>query len=106
MKDGRYALRFSANGYQGSGHVDVDGSKLVGGDGAYRLEGSLQDGRQHVTGSFNVTLEPTAVANARVPRQFSLQMSGTASEYDFSLLGIGPLGLIVEMVGAYGGRSV
>ena len=105
MKDGNYELLFSADGYSGRGHLVVDGTKAVGGDGQYRVEGNLQDSRQHITASFNVSIEPAVVANARVPHQFSLQMTGIATDRDFSLIGIGPLGLIVEFNCSYRGTA-
>lgn len=105
MKNGRYDLCFSADGYNGRGHLVVDGKTVSGGDGQYRLEGSLQDGRQHITASFNVSMDPSIVRNARMPSQYSVQMSGTATDDDFTLIGIGPLGLIVEINGSYAGTS-
>ena len=101
MKDGYYDLCFSANGYVGTGQLTLDGHKAKGSDGAYRLEGNLFDGSQHISAVFNVLMEPRILRNRRIPAHYTLQMEGTARGSDFELIGIGPIGLIVAISCAY-----
>jgi hypothetical protein len=103
MKDGNYDLCFSADGYTGHGSLVLEGMRASGGDDHYTLEGSLTDTRQNITAVFDVLMPPRFVPNSRLPDHYSLQMTGTASDGDFSLIGTGPLGLIVEIDCSYNG---
>jgi hypothetical protein len=103
LKDGNYDLCFSADGYTGLGSLVLDGQRAKGSDGRYQLEGNLFDGAPHITAVFNVLMQPRLVKNTRIPTHYSLQMSGTAKDESFSLIGTGPLGLIVEISGSYAG---
>lgn len=103
MKDGHYDLCFSADGYTGHGALVLDGQKARGSDGGYRIEGNVFDGSQHINAVFNVSMQPSVVHNARIPTHYSLQMTGTRGDSDFTLIGTGPLGLIVEISCSYTG---
>jgi|GEM_PF-1681649 len=103
MKDGNYDLCFSADGYVGRGSLSLDGAHASGSDGRLKLDGNLLDGSRHVTAVFNVSTTKRLLRNAHIPDHYSLQMTGTATDNDFSLIGTGPLGLIVEITCSYVG---
>jgi hypothetical protein len=105
MKDGNYDLCFSADGYVGRGSLSLDGAHASGSDGRLKLDGNVLDGSRHVTAVFNVSTAPRLIGNALIPDHYSLQMTGTATETDFSLIGTGPLGLIVEITCSYVGPA-
>jgi hypothetical protein len=103
MKDGNYDLCLSADGHEGRGSLVLDGRKAKGSGGHYKLEGSLFDGSRNISAVFNVLMHPRIVGNSNIPAHYSLQMTGTALDDDFSLIGTGPLGLIIEISCSYAG---
>jgi hypothetical protein len=103
MKDGHYDLCLSADGYSGRGSLLLEGRRARGSDGHYRIQGNVFDAAQHINAVFSVLMPPALIANARVPEHYSLQMTGTADDAGFTLIGVGPLGLIVEIACSYKG---
>jgi hypothetical protein len=101
MKDGHYDLCLSTDGYDGRGSLVIEGKHIEGGNDQFEFEGHLSDARQNITAVLNVLMDALVVPNSRLPRQFSLQMTGTATDDDFSLIGTGPLGLIIEIDCSY-----
>ena len=97
MNDGVYALRFSADGYEGDGTFALQRNRGHGGNGLFRVEGHLVEKQNRLTAIVNVLMQPAAVHNARLPEHYSLNMTGTSSGDAFSLIGIGPLGVIVDL---------
>jgi hypothetical protein len=103
MKDGHYDLCLSADGYSSRGLLLLEGRRARGSDGRYRIQGNVFDGARHINAVFSVLMPPALVANACMPENYSLQMTGTADDAGFTLIGVGPLGLIVEIECAYKG---
>ncbi len=97
MKDGVYALHFSADGYSGNGTFDLQHNRGQGHDGTFKLEGHLVEKQNRLTAIFNVLMVPAALRNSRLPEHYSLNMTGTSNENDFALIGTGPLGVIVDI---------
>jgi hypothetical protein len=101
VKDGTYDLVFSANGHDTRASLQFDGRRARASEGEIHLEGNFVNAERHLTAVFDVLMAPCLLRNARIPERYSVQMSGTGSERDFNLIGIGPLGLIVEIAGSY-----
>ncbi len=98
MADGRYALRFGANGYEARGSLTIDGGRVQGGDGTCRIEGNVAESAGQVSAVINVEIPHELVGNARLPDHFSLRLTGATNDRGFHLIGIGPLGVIVDLV--------
>lgn len=97
MKDGTYAMRFSADGYDGEGTFLLQDNRGQGDDGKFKLEGHLIERNSNLTAIFNVLMTPAATMNSRLPEHYSLNMTGTTSDRGFTLIGTGPLGVIVDI---------
>ncbi len=103
MKDGIYELQFSADGYDGLGEMVLKDNRGKSQDRHLRLEGHLTESRSSLTALVNVLMTPAMVRNARLPEHYSLNMAGTANDGEFSLIGIGPIGIIVDLKGTWRG---
>lgn len=103
MKDGIYEFRFSADGYDGFGEMILKDNRGKGEDRYFRIEGHLMENRSSLTAVVNVLMAPATVRNARLPEHYSLNMTGTANDSEFSLIGIGPIGVIVDLKGTWRG---
>ena len=97
MKDGRYSMHFSAAGYDSEGTFLLQGNRGRGDDGQFKLEGRLMERSNNLTASFDVLMTPAATMNSRLPAHYSLDMTGTANDEGFTLIGTGPLGVIVDI---------
>ena len=97
MKDGRYNMSLSADGYTGKGDLSLNDNRGQGHDGKFKVELHLQGQGPKLAGIANVLMSPHVVHNSRMPEHYSLSMTGTEAENSFSLIGIGPLGLIIEI---------
>ena len=97
MKDGTYSMHFSADGYDGDGTFLLKHNHGEGNDGKVRLEGRLVERSNRLTASFDVLMTPTAPVNAWLPKRYSLDMTGTTNDNGFTLIGTGPLGMIVDI---------
>ena len=103
MKDGVYELQFSADGYNGLGEMVLKDNRGKGQDEKVRIEGHLMENRSSLSAVVNVLMAPATLRNARVPAHYSLTMTGTADDGGFSLIGIGPIGIIVDLKGTWRG---
>ncbi len=97
MKDGTYSMHFSASGYAGKGTFLLQDNHGRGDDGRFKLQGHLRERSNNLTASFDVLMTPAATMNSRLPEHYSLDMIGTANDDGFTLIGTGPLGLIVDI---------
>jgi hypothetical protein len=101
MKNGNYDIRLSAGSYAGNGVMEVVNDHGLGHDGVYKLEVRLQGAGSKLTSTTSINMSPEVVRNWHLPARYSLSMVGTEREEDFSLLGTGPLGLIIELNGQW-----
>ena len=97
MRDGSYDIVFSADGYAGTGCAVVAGDAITGSDGSYAFSGALRGSGQSLTAVVHVHLSAESRPNARLPSDFSMPMTGSAKDDGFTLIGAGPLGLIVQI---------
>ncbi len=97
MQDGDYEMHFSADGFQSRGALRLDAGRAVGGDGHYGVDGNCVDSAGQLSAVFNVRMPPRLLGNTRIPEHFSLRMTGATTAQGFQLIGIGPLGVIVEI---------
>jgi len=97
MKNGQYKICLKADGYSGEGDLSLSDDHGQGHDGAYAVELELHGKGPSLNGIARIIMSPAVVHNSRMPERYSLPMSGVDHEDAFSLIGIGPLGLIVEL---------
>ena len=105
MRDGKYALRLSADGYVGDGQFTMRDNRGQGHDGRFKVEGHLIERPATLDAIFNVLMEPDALGNSEMPDHYSLQMTGATRDDHFNVIGVGPLGLIIEITGEWAGSS-
>ena len=98
MKDGRYAMQFSADGYVDDGVLSIERDVAVGSGRGVWLEGDVVDAGQKLTATLSVSMDPGTLKNTRVAGAFQMTMHGAIADGGFNLYGVGPLGLIVEIV--------
>ena len=101
MRDGTYALRFSADGYLGNGCFTMHDNRGEAHEGRLRIDGHLIERPATLDAIFNVSMDPEMIGNSGMPSRYSVQMNGAASDDGFSVIGVGPLGLIVEISGEW-----
>lgn len=97
MKDGHYNLSLTADGYCGIGELSLNDNRGQAQDGKFKIQLHLQGQGPKLAGIANVLMSPQVLQNSRLPEHYSLNMTGTERGDSFSLIGIGPLGLIVEI---------
>ncbi len=97
-EDGRFSCRLDAGTYRGFGWAEVKGKTVLGGDGTYSFTGILQGRSDRIAATLTVSLDPGAKPHALIASDFDARMEGTADAKSFTLLGTGPLGIIVEIV--------
>jgi hypothetical protein len=103
MKDGGYVIVFSAGGYRGTGELVLEGNRGRGRQGRCEMELQLNGAGPKLTGVATVLMDASAIHNAMIPLRFSVALTGVEREDTFSLIGIGPLGMIVEIDGEQAG---
>jgi hypothetical protein len=99
MRNGKYAIDFSAGDFDGSGWLSAEDNQVQGGDTTYRLKGEIVTASDRAEGQFNVVMEQALTLNSQMPLTFSFSAVGTTSDAEFSLIGVGPLGMIIELSG-------
>ena len=99
MMDGIYSLWLRGSELNSDGVGTIRSNRLEGHDGVFKLSGSISRRGDHALGDFQICFAESAVANSHLPLRFSLSTTGTAGPSTFSLLGAGPLGLIIELSG-------
>ncbi len=98
MRDGTYALQFSADGYECATSMRMQANQVEGSDSDFRVMGGVRPKGNHAEGTFDIVINIGVLQNGSLPSKFTLKTTGSASDTDFDLVGAGPLGLIVELV--------
>ena len=101
MKNGDYVMVFSADGHESDGRLNLDRGFAVGGDGSYELSGQIAEAGRNLIGTIQVSLAPGMSPNKKISDSFALHMNGKADDNGFTLIGAGPLGIIVELTCSY-----
>jgi hypothetical protein len=98
MKNGCYSMQFSAGGFVESGTLSVANLEAEGHGQRFGIRGRLANTGQRLTASMTVETFPGSLRNRFIGHTFTLSMQGVDAEGQFSLCGVGPLGVIVELV--------
>ncbi len=110
MKSGTYSMRLDCAGHSGLGTLVLDGIWAKGSDARYRIEGQLTHSGTHLIAALTIDLTPGIPSDFPIKQLFACSMTGSGGEDSFVLYGIGPLGLIIEIVcqwaGTVGSRGV
>ena len=101
MKNGEYRMLFSADGHTSDGRLNVEGGFAEGGDGSYTLTGQVAEAGRQLIGTFNIALAPGMSPNKKIREAFEIHMSGREDDEGFTMIGAGPLGIIVEITCRY-----
>lgn len=102
MRDGVYVLRLTASVFESTAKALIRQNHIVSQGESFQLSGTVTRTSSHAVGTFSVQLEPDAVGNGSLPHEsFTLVANGLADQSEFDLVGAGPLGLIVELIGAW-----
>ena len=101
MKDGQYSMVFSADGHTSDGRLHLAEGRATGGDGSYRVSGRIAEAGRNLIGLIEVELAPGMSPNAKIDEAFEVKMHGKADDAGFTLIGAGPLGIIVELTCSY-----
>ncbi len=99
IDDGLYTLRLAAAGDQAEVPLSVRQNVVRGGDAAHVLRGEFTVTGDGLHATIEVTCAPDRCRRTGGSRSFTLRMFGHATEQGFDVIGVGPLGLIVEMAG-------
>ena len=100
MKDGQYEFHFVALGKDRVGRVNLKGNLVEGGDPLHAVRGQLSRAGANVLASFEVAWRspPAHRAGEEAP-SYTIRMFGSGTHTEFSVIGLAPLGLIVEFRG-------
>ena len=101
MRNGDYRLLFSADGHTSDGRLSLENGIVAGGDGSYTVYGQVAEAGRNLIGSFDVALAPGMSPNRKIPESFVVHMNGKEDDGGFTLIGAGPLGIIVEITCRY-----
>lgn len=96
MKDGIYDFCFSALNRRHHGSIEVRDNVAEGGDPVHAVRGQVSRAGTNLVASFEVSRRGDASLSA-----YQLKMSGTGTQTEFNVIGLGPLGLIVECHGTW-----
>ena len=97
MRNGDYRLLFSADGHTSDGRMTIAQGFATGGDGSYLLNGQVAEAGRHLIGTFDISLAPGMSPNKKIEESFVVHMNGKEDDAGFTLIGAGPLGIIVEI---------
>ncbi len=103
MRNGEYKMIFSADGHASDGRLHVASGFATGGDGSYTLSGQVAEAGRNLIGTFDVSLAPGMSPNREIAAEFVVHMNGREDDSGFTLIGAGPLGIIVEINCRYDG---
>jgi hypothetical protein len=99
MRNGRYSISFRADGYEASGVMEFKDGHGAGHETAYRITLDLVDSGPRCAGNVEVAMDPSAVRNTSIPREYSVPVTSSCDEDGFNVIGVGPLGIIVDLTG-------
>lgn len=102
MKDGRYDFHFVALTHDHQGQVSLRGNLVEGGDAMHAVRGQLSRAGANLLASFEVFWKtPTNPWRSQPADGYTIKMFGTGTHTTFNVIGLGPLGLIVEFHGTW-----
>ena len=104
MKDGQYDFHFVALGRDRIGKISLKGNLAEGGDGLHAIHGQLSRAGANMLASFEVVwrTRPAHRVDEAAP-SYTIKMFGSGTDTEFSVIGLAPLGLIVEFHGHWRG---
>jgi hypothetical protein len=97
MKDGDYRMLFTADGHSSDGRLILSRGFANGGDGSYTVAGQVAEAGRNLIATFEINLAPGMSPNRKIAESFEVHMQGKEDDDGFTLLGAGPLGMIVEI---------
>ncbi len=103
MKSGDYSMCFSCDGYKGFGQLTLDGLLAKGRVEGNRLEGQISEAGRKLLAAIVIDLAPGVSGHRSIAGVFTCSMNGSASNDDFFLYGVGPLGIIIEIICQWAG---
>ncbi len=103
MKEGIYNVHLSADSYDGEALINVEGRRGEGRDGVWQIAVNFTEFGARCGANAVIDMPPDVVHNSRIPAHYAVDLNGSSDEESFSLLGIGPLGLIIELKGQWTG---
>lgn len=101
MKDGLYDFHFVALNEDRRGHVTVKGHLVDGGDPLHVIRGQLSRAGTNLLASFDVHRRATPEHDSAETPHYTIKMFGSGTATQFTVIGVGPLGLIVEIHGTW-----
>lgn len=102
MKDGLYDWRFVALDKDSRGTVRVRRNLVDGGDPLHTVRGQVSRAGANMLASFEIQWRtPPVHAVEGGPTSYTIRMFGSGTDTEFSLIGLGPVGLIVELQGTW-----
>jgi hypothetical protein len=104
MKNGQYSARLQCGDFQTSGPLLLNGEVARLSGPQCEVEGQIAQAGQRLVASFTIELAPGVTGNAFIGGIFACPMTGTGENDSFSLYGLGPLGLIVEITCQWSGE--
>jgi hypothetical protein len=98
MNSGRYAMKLNAGDCVAEGLLDLDGAMASSICPEVRIEGQISQAGKHLIGALTLEVPHCSIGNSLIGDLFAVPMIGSGTETHFTLHGLGPLGLIVELV--------
>jgi hypothetical protein len=99
MQDGNYDIRLKADGFNGAGALNLTGDEGEGGSHDFSIRLHMGGAGPSATGALTIAMDSANVHNTSIPPTYAVAMTGSSSADQFALLGVGPIGLIVELLG-------
>ena len=104
MKNGEYSARVQCGDFRTTGILLLNGELATCSGPHHRIEGQIGQAGQRLVASLTVDLAPGVTGNAFVRGIFACAMTGSGETDSFNLYGLGPLGLIVEIICQWSGE--
>ncbi|MEO8936615.1 MAG: hypothetical protein ABI277_04545 [Burkholderiaceae bacterium] len=97
MKEGSYAMSLNAGGHSGNGEVSLKKHMLIGRDRSYIVSGQIAEVGNTLIGSVLFIPVVNMLIDEQVRGKFLVSVTGIAEQERFTLIGLGPFGLIFEV---------
>jgi hypothetical protein len=98
MKSGRYAMQFRADDLLDSGVLSIVGPEADGHGKRFSVRGNVMCAGPHLIASMTVAVAQRTDGDPSSDDTYTVSMRGVASDGHFSLRGVGPLGIVVEII--------
>ena len=79
MKEGSYAVRFSADGHSAEGHLALKNKMLLGASDGYKFSGQIAERNQELVGSVLVMRDPDVPTKTVVADKYLVPVSPTSA---------------------------